>query len=309
MPRAHPAPVSFVAAEVGKALGGRTVLSGIGLELHAGETSVLLGANGAGKTTLLRILAGFLHPDQGTVTLDGIDVHRRDRRLLARIGYLPEAVPLHPEMRVMSYLRWSARLRGVPRSQVLQRVEAVLEDTATADVAHRRIGGLSRGYRQRVGLAQAIVHNPDVVLLDEPTSALDPAQIQDVRAVIRRLAHQRVVLVSTHLLAEADRIADRLHVVVDGRLVASDAVVELRRASGTATARVRTSAAAAVARGFDQVRSIDEAVCEVRAACPPETLARRVVAAGFDLLALSGGKRSLEDTYFDILAEAADGRR
>jgi ABC-2 type transport system ATP-binding protein len=207
---------------VHKSYGRRVALDGVSFAVPAGARALLVGPNGAGKTTLLRILAGFLDADAGAARVGGVDVAADRRAAAERTGYLPEGAPLPPEMQVRDYLAWRARLKGVARAAVAAAVTEAMAATALADAARQPLGTLSRGFRQRVGLADALVARPAVLILDEPTVGLDPVQVRELGAVLDRLSGDRTVLVSTHALADsvADR-ADHVIVLVGGRVVAA----------------------------------------------------------------------------------------
>jgi ABC-2 type transport system ATP-binding protein len=191
-----------------------------------------LGPNGAGKTTTMRMLTGFLPPSSGTARIAGYDVYDEPHQVKARVGYLPETPPLYPELTVGEYLSFVAEIRGVSRAERPRRIGTVLEQTGLVGWERRRLASLSKGYRQRVGLAQAIVHDPRVLILDEPTSGLDPAQVVAVRALIRELAQQRTVVLSTHVLAEVEALCDRILLVHRGALVGDGTVDELAEKIG-----------------------------------------------------------------------------
>lgn len=233
-----------------KRYGAHVAVDGISFEIGKGEVVGFLGPNGAGKTTTLRILAGSVAPTAGTVAIDGHDVVADSFEARRRIGYMPEAVPLHPEMRVVEYLRFRAELKRVPRSLRPAFVEEAMTRAAVLDVAHRRIGHLSKGYRQRVGLADAIVARPPIVILDEPTAGLDPNQIRDVRQLVRDLGRERTVVLSTHILGEVEACATRVLLLHHGKLVASGPTEEIRALRGGTTAElsVRGDAEAAALR-------------------------------------------------------------
>lgn len=188
-----------------------------------------LGPNGAGKTTTMRIITGFLPPTSGSVKVAGYDVATDSLAARRKIGYLPENPPLYLDMRVAAYLRFMGRLRGVAKREIAAAVDRVLEMCGLQEVAGRLIRQLSRGYRQRVGLAQALVHNPSVLVLDEPTIGLDPKQIVEIRALIRRLAPERTVILSTHILPEVSQICHKVVIINDGRVVVEDELSELTR--------------------------------------------------------------------------------
>jgi ABC-2 type transport system ATP-binding protein len=201
---------------------------GVSFEVEAGEVVGLVGPNGAGKTTTLRILTGYLDPDGGSAEVAGHDVVAARDAARAALGYMPEAVPLYPEMRVGDYVAFRARLKGVPRRELADRVDAALERARVRDHARVMIGKLSRGYRQRVGLADALVADPPALILDEPTAGLDPVQVRELRGLIAELARERAVLFSSHVLAEVESMASRLVVIAQGRVVASGTPDEVR---------------------------------------------------------------------------------
>lgn len=220
------------ASHVTKTFAGRTALHGLSFEIERGEIVGLLGPNGAGKTTALRILAGYFPPTGGSVRIDDRDLLDDPIPLKRRIGYLPEHCALPPELRVNEYLRYTAALHGVGWRGRRRQVAETRARCGLDAVGRRLNRQLSRGFRQRVGLAAALVHQPDVLLLDEPTIGLDPAQSREVRGLIRGLAGRHTVLLSTHLLAEAEALCDRLFILHEGRLIASGTAAELRRRSG-----------------------------------------------------------------------------
>ena len=207
---------------VTKRYGPKTAVSNISFEVERGEIVGFLGPNGAGKTTTMRILTGFLPPTLGTASVAGFDVGKDPIEVKKRIGYLPETPPLYPEMEVGDYLRFVAAIKGIPKKEIPRRVDAVLERTSTGAVRDLLVGKLSKGYRQRVGLAQALIHCPQVLVLDEPTSGLDPKQIIDVRGLIRSLAGEHTILLSTHILPEVAGTCGRVIIINEGRIEASD---------------------------------------------------------------------------------------
>ena len=218
--------------QVEKRFGSARALAGVSFEVARGEVVGLVGPNGAGKTTALRILSGFLRPDAGRVTIDGIDAVSERRAAAARVGYLAEGPPLYPDMRVDEYLRFRARLKGVARAALAARVDAVLDQVSAGDRRRVLIGRLSRGYRQRVGLADAILAAPGALLLDEPTSGLDPMQVRELRQLLAAIGRERAVLLSSHALAELEAVADRLVVLGSGRVLADGAPDQLRTRFG-----------------------------------------------------------------------------
>jgi gliding motility-associated transport system ATP-binding protein len=226
------------AVQLSKSYGSIEALRDVGFEVSAGEIVGLLGPNGAGKTTMLKILTGYLQPDEGSVEVDGLDVLTQPREVQARIGYLPENAPLYPELSVQSYLRMMADLRQIPRDQQLSRISEAVFATGLADPRSgesdqlaRPIGELSKGYRQRVGLAQAILHQPRLLILDEPTVGLDPTQIVEIRRLIRRLADHSTVLFSTHILSEVEALCDRVIILINGQLKTDSRLADLETTS------------------------------------------------------------------------------
>ncbi len=205
----------------------------ISFEVAKGQIVGFLGPNGAGKTTTMRILTCFLPPTSGTATVAGFDVVEQPMEVKRRIGYLPETPPVYPEMEVGEYLAFVGKLKGLSGATVGKRVDEVAERCAVADVKHKLIGKLSKGYRQRVGLAQAIIHNPDVLILDEPTAGLDPKQINETRDLIKSLAGDHTIILSTHILPEVEQTCERVVIISKGKLVATDSVQNLQnRARG-----------------------------------------------------------------------------
>lgn len=197
----------------------RPVLRNLSLSLQRGEVTGLLGPNGAGKSTALRVLAAILRPDAGTLTIDGVNALRDPRGARRRVGYLPERPPLYPEMRVRDYLRFCAQLNGIPKAEVSGAVDRAMERCEVADSASRVIANLSTGYRQRVGIAQAVIHEPPVIILDEPTVGLDPAQIHRTRELISALRRDHAVLLSSHVLPEVQSVCDRVIILHHGEAV------------------------------------------------------------------------------------------
>jgi ABC-2 type transport system ATP-binding protein len=208
--------------------GGFTAVDHLSFDVPTGEVVGFLGPNGAGKTTTIRMLTGSLQPTNGRAEVCGFDVARAPREVRRRIGYLPESTPLYPEMRVNEYLAFRAKLSGVARSTRKTAIDYVIDRCRLGDMRRRLVGHLSKGYRQRVGLAAAMVHDPPVLVLDDPTAGLDPAQIQEVRALIRELAGKHTVILSTHILSEVEAVCDRVVIIARGRLRAQGRLDELR---------------------------------------------------------------------------------
>ncbi len=214
-----------------KAYGPVQALHDVGFQIGAGEIVGLLGPNGAGKTTLIKILTGYLQPDSGQATIDGLDVLTHPLEVQARIGYLPENAPLYPELSIQAYLKMMADLRQIPPEQLQARISEAVYATGLAEHLTRPIGQLSKGYRQRVGLAQAILAKPRLLILDEPTVGLDPTQIVEIRHLIRRLAQHSTVLFSTHILPEVEALCDRVIILMRGEVKVDARLAELASAN------------------------------------------------------------------------------
>src|SRR5579863_3092903 len=212
---------------------GVVAVDQISFEVAKGQIVGFLGPNGAGKTTTMRMLTCFLPPSAGTATVAGYDVLEQPLEVKKRIGYLPETPPIYPEMETQDYLRFVGNLKGLSGAELQKRVDYVCGRCAIADVKKKLLGKLSKGYRQRVGLAQAIIHNPDVLILDEPTAGLDPKQINETRDLIKDLAGEHTIILSTHILPEVEQTCERVVIINKGKLVATDSVKNLQaRARG-----------------------------------------------------------------------------
>ena len=216
-------------ANLTKRYSGRAAVTEVSFTVRRGEIVGLLGPNGAGKSTTMRILACYLAATSGTARVAGLDVCRDSDQVRRRIGYMPENNPLHHDMRVREYLKFRARLKGLTRRQSRQRVDVVTEQCGLTEVSRRIIGQLSKGYRQRVGLADALVHEPELIILDEPTIGLDPNQIRSVRQLIKSLGGSHTVLISTHILPEAEMTCNRLVIMYAGRILKADTPENLQQ--------------------------------------------------------------------------------
>lgn len=240
---------------LGKRYGRRQAIDDVSFEVNEREIVGLLGPNGSGKTTILRVLTGYLRPSAGTVRIDGFDVVRDGHEARARVGYVPENAPLYGHMRVNEFLDFMGRLRGLPRPALRRGIESARGRLALEAVGDVVIGRLSRGYRQRVSIAQAVLHEPKLLVLDEPTNGLDPRQIIELRGLLRTLAQDCAVLVTSHILSEMERIADRVAILLDGRLLTVHPLAGPgRRAS--IRVRARADAAAGVAAALSGVPGI-----------------------------------------------------
>ncbi len=217
-----------------KSFGRKTVLDHVSLTIQKGEIAGFLGPNGAGKTTLMRILTGYWPSDSGRVMIDGVDVRDRPLEAKQRIGYLPETPPLYPDMTVRGYLSFCAGLKGLAKRQAAGRIDTVIRQCHLNDVLDAPIGTLSKGFKQRAGIAQAILHEPRVLILDEPTTGLDPRQIRQVRGLIRELSGQTTVVLCTHILQEIEQLAQRIIIIHQGRIAADGTSDTLKPDEGEA---------------------------------------------------------------------------
>lgn len=225
----------IIAQNISKYFGKIVALKNVSFEIAKGEIVGFLGKNGAGKTTLMRILTSYLPPTSGKVLIAGQDIERNPLAIRRKIGYLPENPPLYLNMTVREYLKFAARLKDIPARETRARIDKVLDDCRLLYVQNRLIAHLSKGYKQRIGIAQAIIHEPEVLILDEPTSGLDPAQIQQVRKLIKDIEHKRTVLLSTHILSEIEQIARRILIINRGELIKDRPLEGLLKDEGAAT--------------------------------------------------------------------------
>src|SRR5271170_53221 len=298
-----------------KRYAGRTAVNDISFSVARGEIVGLLGPNGAGKSTTMRILSSFLPATNGTVRVAGFDVFYDSVEVRRRIGFMPENNPLYPEMRVREYLKFRARLKGLGWRRSRVRVTTVMEQCGLTDVGRRIIGQLSKGYKQRVGLADALVHEPDLIILDEPTIGLDPHQIRSVRALIKSLATRHTVLISTHILPEVEMMCSRVLIMFDGKILAADTPENLQRLMAGGSQIVAEIAAGAVElnAAFSQLPGVEQFDVSAsdgefqRCALTPRdghdlrpaifSLARE---RGWTLRELTRSRHSLEDIYVQI---------
>lgn len=202
--------------------GDFTAVHNASFEIQSGEVVGLLGHNGAGKTTIMKMLTGYLEPSAGSIDIDGLDIIEQREEIQQRLGYLPENSPIYPDMRVVDYLEYVSELKGIPEAQRFARIKDAMQQTEILDKSQSLIGTLSRGYKQRVGVAQALLNEPDILILDEPTNGLDPSQIQEMRGLIRRLGQKATVILSTHILAEVQAVCDRVIIMMRGEIAVDE---------------------------------------------------------------------------------------
>src|SRR5258708_687396 len=295
-------------------------VNNISLEVQKGQIVGFLGPNGAGKTTTMRILTCFLPPTDGTATVAGFDVLGKPMEVKKRIGYLPETPPLYPEMEVQEYLTFVGKIKRLRGEELLTRRNYVTERCAITDVEKKLISKLSKGYRQRVGLAQALIHNPDVLVLDEPTAGLDPKQINETRDLIKSLAGDHTIILSTHILPEVEQTCEQVIIINKGKVVATDSVHNLQsRARGAETVLVEVEGrdgaldSKAVQQRLEMVSGVSRVVLrdarDNRSSFEVESLkdrfirgdlARAVVEAGWNLNELHASAVSLEEVFLQL---------
>ena len=304
-----------------KHYGPVTAVSDVSFRVEAGEVLGFLGPNGAGKTTTMRIITGYMPATEGKVVVAGYDVFDKPIEAKRRTGYLPETPPLYPDMTVREYLMFVAKIKGVPRRETASRVDEAMKKTRVADMAGRHCSKLSKGYRQRVGLAQAILHNPDVLILDEPTAGLDPKQIIETRQLIRDLGGSHTIVLSTHILPEVSQTCQRIVIINKGKVVAVDTPDNLTaRLRGSETMYLQVAGSAeAVESGLSRVPGVTRVAATTKGSLVEvevdsergrdvrRDLAAAVVGAGLGLLELRPMRMSLEDIFLSLTTEEKAG--
>jgi ABC-2 type transport system ATP-binding protein len=303
-----------------KRYGRITAVDDISFRVERGEILGFLGPNGAGKTTTMRILTGYMPATTGKAIVAGFDVFDQPLEAKQRTGYLPETPPLYPDMSVLEYLTFVAKIKGILPAERRQRIARVMERTRVADMANRLCSRLSKGYKQRVGLAQALIHNPDVLILDEPTAGLDPKQIIETRELIKELAGDHTIILSTHILPEVSQTCQRVVIINKGRVVAIDTPDNLTarlRGSETMYLQVDTADAdasqalrrvAGVTRVVESERRNGLVAYEVDSETGRDVrrdLARAVVTSGWGLLEMRPMRMSLEDVFLSLITDEA----
>ncbi|MGB2590637.1 MAG: ABC transporter ATP-binding protein [Candidatus Acidiferrum sp.] len=315
--------------ELTKRYARNTAVDHISFEIQKGQIVGFLGPNGAGKTTTMRMLTCFLPPTAGNATVAGFDVLEEPMEVKKRIGYLPETPPVYPEMRTGEYLEFVGRLKGISKAELSKRVDYVCERCAIGDMRDRLIGKLSKGYRQRVGLAQAIIHNPDVLILDEPTAGLDPKQINETRDLIKSLAGDHTIILSTHILPEVEQTCEQVIIINKGKVIATDSVNNLQsRARGAESVLVEVGGrngeldSAAIQTRLEKVTGVSKVVFkekrQSRNVFEVESgkgrlvrgdLARAIVEAGWDLNEMRPSAMSLEEVFLQLTGQPNAGSK
>jgi ABC-2 type transport system ATP-binding protein len=301
-----------------KDYGARRAISDLTFDAEQGEIVGFLGPNGAGKTTTMRILTGYMPPTDGTATVAGYDVVEESLEVRKRVGYLPETVPLYSDMTALEYLKFMADLRHIPNSK--ERAYETLERVNLSDRADSYIGNFSKGMRQRVGLAQALIHRPEVLILDEPTIGLDPAQVVEMRSVIREIGKDRTVLLSTHILPEAQQICDRVLIINKGSIVAEDTPENLQSrlvGSQRVVLRVRgdsddLAGKVKKIKGVRDVEAKSDGSVEFEFSAGQDVrpqVAKTIVQGGYDLLEMRPVGMSLEEIFLELTRDNTSGKK
>ena len=305
--------ITLSAVALSRYYGGNRAVHDVSLDLRRGEVLGLLGPNGAGKTTTMQMITGNLAPSSGSVSVCGIDLIDRPTAAKTRIGYLPEVPPLYRELRVDEFLRLAGRLHKVKKSELRAAVERAKNRCGLSDMGARLIGSLSKGYQQRVGIAQAIIHEPEVVILDEPTIGLDPNQIREIRSLIRSLGTEHSVILSTHILPEVEAICDRVQILHRGEVVFSDSIAGLRQFRGGHSLQValhRPPPVEELSRvaGGAEVTRLNASVFRIKPAegeDPTDAIVRASVQGDWGLYQLQPAHASLEEVFVHLTQKEA----
>ena len=297
-----------------KKIGGNSILNDLSFSVKQGEILGFLGPNGAGKTSTMKIITSYWLPTSGSITIDGLDVVNDSLKTRAKIGYLPETVPLYEEMKVGEYLKFVAKMRHIEKDRLKARIAEVAVACGITDVLAKSIDELSKGYRQRVGLAQAIMGNPDVLILDEPTTGLDPNQIVEIRELIKKIGKEKTVIFSTHILGEVSAVCDRVIIINNGKIVGEGSPAELAAKAGnreviylkTDGPKEKVLAALKKMIGAAKVEAKDQGAegfgyeIESTGADLRATITQLVVANGWNILEISKSKANLEDAFREL---------
>ncbi|MFI3121940.1 MAG: ABC transporter ATP-binding protein [Methylococcaceae bacterium] len=291
--------------------GQHCAVNDVSFTLTKGEVLGFLGANGAGKTTTMQMLCGNLAPSAGRININGFDLLDRPKAAKRNLGYLPDTPPLYKELSVQEFLLYCAQLHGVAKSAATKAIDRTKQRCGLTEVADRLIANLSKGFQQRVGIAQAILHNPEVIVLDEPTVGLDPIQIREIRALIRELGQDHGVILSTHILTEVQESCSHVQIIHQGRLILNETIAGLNRQMDTGTLQVATRLAPDVdslmtIAGVSSIENMSENRIKIHhsvTANPTEQIAERIINAGWGLLELTPVKRSMEDIFISLTQE------
>lgn len=303
--------MSIIAKEITKIYGKQKALDAVSLEVNAGEVVGLLGPNGAGKSTMMKIISCFLPPTSGIVEVDGFDIIQQELEVKKRVGYLPENNPLYLDMYVREYLGFLAGLHKLGRKSTA-RVNEIIDITGLGLEQNKKLGALSKGYRQRVGLAQALIHDPSVLILDEPTSGLDPNQLLDIRSLIKEIGKEKTILLSTHIMQEVEAICDRAIIIHLGKIVADDSTENIsRRSGGKDIIRIEFSGKVDEAKlrkikGLIKASILENHLWEIEASQEKdirEDIFKFAVDQGISVLSLNREQQSLEEAFQALTTE------
>jgi ABC-2 type transport system ATP-binding protein len=291
--------------------GKHCAVNDVSFTLAKGEVLGFLGSNGAGKTTTMQMLCGNLAPSAGQIKINGFDLLDQPKAAKLNLGYLPDTPPLYKELTVQEFLLYCAGLHGIAKSAVADAINRAQERCGLTDVSDRLIANLSKGFQQRVGIAQAILHNPEVIVLDEPTVGLDPIQIREIRALIRELGQDHGVILSTHILTEVQESCTHVQIIDQGQLILNETIAGLNRHMDTGTLQVATRLAPDIDNllsipGVSSIENIAENRIKIHhsvTANPAEQIAERIISAGWGLQELTPVKRSMEDIFISLTKE------
>jgi ABC-2 type transport system ATP-binding protein len=294
--------------------GTHCAVNNVSFTLAKGEVLGFLGSNGAGKTTTMQMLCGNLAPSAGQITINGYDLLDQPKAAKLSLGYLPDTPPLYKELTVQEFLLYCAGLHGIAKNAATAAIKRAQQRCGLADVSGRLIANLSKGFQQRVGIAQAILHNPEVIVLDEPTVGLDPIQIREIRTLIRELGRDHGVILSTHILTEVQESCTHVQIIDQGRLILNETIAGLNRQMDTGTLQVVTRLAPDIDRlltipGVDSIESITENRIIIHhsvTANPSEKIAEQIITSGWGLQELTPVKRSMEDIFISLTKEHRD---
>ncbi len=303
--------VTLSAQGLSRLYGTNLAVSNVSLELRRGEVIGLLGPNGAGKTTTMQMITGNLAPTLGSISICGMDMIEKPTLAKNRIGYLPEVPPLYKELRVDEYLGLASRLRKIKRKEIINAVQIAKQKCGLEDMGKRLINALSKGYRQRVGIAQAIIHEPDVIILDEPTVGLDPNQIREIRSLIRSLGDKHSIILSTHILPEVEAVCDRVHILDHGKVAFSDTIKSMQNAKGESVIEVEfrsppTNEEISVKLGNVVVEQKGNGSFRIssQTSDPTDAIVESSVKNGWKIIKLNQVQASLEEVFVNLTKTA-----
>lgn len=291
--------------------GRHCAVNDVSFTVAKGEVLGFLGANGAGKTTTMQMLCGNLAPSAGQIKINGFDLLDQPKAAKLNLGYLPDTPPLYKDLTVQEFLLYCARLHGIAKSSVTAAIKNAQQRCGLSDVADRLIANLSKGFQQRVGIAQAILHNPEVIVLDEPTVGLDPIQIREIRALIRELGQDHSVILSTHILTEVQESCTHVQIIDQGQLILNETIAGLNRQMDTGTLQIATRLMPDINSllsipGISSIENISENRIKIHhsvTANPAEQIAEQIIAAGWGLQEMTPVKRSMEDIFISLTKE------